>query len=59
MIHATITGLEKDEHTIEATTNNVVKRWICNGGDSLRLGFHSLWKGLLCRIPERQVLSGN
>jgi virginiamycin B lyase len=46
---------------VDATTNRVVKQWIGKGGDSLRVGFDSLWltdykKGLLSRIPEKQVL---
>ena len=49
---------------IDATTARVVKQWIGKGGDSLRFGFNSLWitdygKGLLCRIPESQLLSGD
>jgi hypothetical protein len=41
-----------------------LKQWIGKGGDSLRFGFASLWitdyrKGLLCRIPESQLLSGD
>jgi virginiamycin B lyase len=46
---------------LDATTNRVVKQWIGNGGDSLRIGFDSLWitdykKGLLLRIPIKEVL---
>lgn len=41
---------------VDPTTNRVVKQWIGKGGDSLRIGFNSLWitdykKGLLLRIP--------
>jgi len=49
---------------VEAATNRVVKQWIGKGGDSLRFGFDSLWitdykKGILCRIPESQLLNGD
>lgn len=49
---------------VEATTNRVLKQWIGKGGDSLRFGFSSVWitdykKGLLYRIPESQLLSGD
>jgi virginiamycin B lyase len=45
---------------IDAKTNRVAKQWVGKGGDSLRLGFDSLWitdykKGLLLRIPIEQV----
>jgi len=45
---------------IDAKTNRVAKQWVGNGGDSLRLGFDSLWitdykEGLLLRIPIEQV----
>jgi len=45
---------------IDAKTNRVVKQWIGEGGDSLRIGFGSVWitdykKGLLSRIPMEQV----
>ncbi len=45
---------------VDASTNRVVKQWIGKGGDSLRVGFDSLWitdykKGLLSRIPIEQV----
>jgi hypothetical protein len=45
---------------IEAKTNHVVKQWIGEGGDSLRIGFGSVWitdyeKGLLSRIPMEEV----
>lgn len=47
---------------VDATTNRVVKQWIGKGGDSLRIGFDSLWitdyqKGLLSRIAIQDVLS--
>ncbi|MFZ0859383.1 MAG: hypothetical protein WCA27_25700 [Candidatus Sulfotelmatobacter sp.] len=47
---------------IDETTNRVVKQWIGKGGDSLRVGFDSLWitdykKGLLSRIAIQEVLS--
>jgi hypothetical protein len=37
-----------------------VKQWIGEGGDSLRIGFGSVWitdykKGLLSRIPMEEV----
>ena len=46
---------------IDATTNKVVRQWAGEGGDSLRLGFGSIWitdykKGLLSRIPLPQLL---
>ena len=49
---------------IDATANKVVRQWVGKGGDSLRVGFGSIWitdykKGLLCRIPESQLLSGD
>jgi YVTN family beta-propeller protein len=45
---------------IDAKTNRVVKQWIGKGGDSLRIGFGSVWitdykKGLLSRIPIQEV----
>jgi len=45
---------------VEATTNRVVKQWVGEGGDSLRVGFDSLWitdykKGLLSRIPIEEL----
>jgi virginiamycin B lyase len=45
---------------VDVTTNRVVKQWIGKGGDSLRVGFDSLWitdykKGLLSRIPIGQL----
>ena len=45
---------------IDAETNRVVRQWIGRGGDSLRLGFGSLWitdykKGLLSRIPIEEL----
>jgi virginiamycin B lyase len=44
---------------IDATTNKVVRQWVGKGGDSLRLGFGSIWiteynKGSLSRIPIPQ-----
>jgi virginiamycin B lyase len=46
---------------IDATTNKVVRQWVGKGGDSLRLGFGSIWitdykQGLLSRIPIPQRL---
>lgn len=46
---------------IDARTNRVTRQWIGSGGDSLRIGFDSLWitdykKGLLSRIAVRDVL---
>jgi virginiamycin B lyase len=45
---------------IDAKTNTVVKQWIGKGGDSLRVGFGSLWltdykEGLLLRFPLEEV----
>jgi virginiamycin B lyase len=45
---------------IDTTTNKVVQQWVGKGGDSLRLGFGSIWitdytKGLLLRIPIPQL----
>jgi virginiamycin B lyase len=45
---------------IDAKTNRVVKQRIGEGGDSLRIGFGSVWitdykKGLLSRIPMEEV----
>ena len=45
---------------IDPKTNRVVRQWIGKGGDSLRLGFGSLWitdyqKGLLSRIPIEEL----
>ena len=45
---------------IDAVNNKVVRQWIGKGGDSLRVGFDSLWitdykKGLLSRIPLQQM----
>lgn len=47
---------------IDAHTNKVVRQWIGKGGDSLRIGFDSLWitdykKGLLLRFPIGQLLT--
>jgi virginiamycin B lyase len=46
---------------IDTTTNKVVRQWVGKGGDSLRLGFGSIWitdykQGLLSRIPIPQRL---
>jgi YVTN family beta-propeller protein len=46
---------------IDTTTNKAVRQWVGKGGDSLRLGFGSIWitdykKGLLSRIPIPQLL---
>jgi len=46
---------------IDATTNHVEKQWVGEGGDSLRIGYGSIWltdykKGLVSRIPTMQVL---
>ena len=45
---------------IDAKTDRVVRQWTGKGGDSLRMGFDSLWvtdykKGLLLRIPIEEV----
>jgi virginiamycin B lyase len=45
---------------IEARSNRVLKQWIGKGGDSLRVGFQSIWitdykKGLLLRTPIEEV----
>jgi streptogramin lyase len=45
---------------IDAMTDKVLKQWVGRGGDSLRIGFDSLWitdykKGLLLRIPIEGV----
>jgi len=47
---------------IDATPNKVVKQWVGKGGDSLRVGFGSIWitdynRGLLERIPIQQLLT--
>jgi virginiamycin B lyase len=47
---------------IDATPNKVVKQWVGKGGDSLRVGFGSIWitdykRGLLERIPTQQLLT--
>ncbi len=44
---------------IDAITNKVVRQWVGKGGDSLRMGFGSIWitdykQGLLLRIPIPQ-----
>jgi len=46
---------------IDAMTNQVVRQWVGKGGDSLRLGYDSIWltdykKGLLLRISIQQAL---
>ena len=45
---------------IDAETNRVVRQWIGKGGDSLRVGFDSLWitdyrRGLLLRIRIEEL----
>ena len=45
---------------IDAKTNTVVRQWIGKGGDSLRVGFGSLWitdykQGLLVRFPLEEL----
>ena len=47
---------------IDAAPNKVVKQWVGKGGDSLRVGFGSIWitdykRGLLERIPIQQLLT--
>jgi len=47
---------------IDANTNRVTRQWVGKGGDSLRLGFDSIWitdyrKGLLSRIPIQEALT--
>ena len=46
---------------VDASTNEVIRQWVGEGGDSLRCGFGSIWitdykKGLLSRIALQQVL---
>ena len=46
---------------IDAHTLKVSKQWVGPGGDSLRVGFDSIWitdykKGLLLRIPMAEIL---
>jgi virginiamycin B lyase len=46
---------------IDVATNKVVRQWVGKGGDSLRIGFGSVWitdykKGLLLRIPLPQLM---
>jgi streptogramin lyase len=46
---------------IDAKIDKVSKQWVGPGGDSLRLGFDSIWitdykKGLLLRIPIAEIL---
>jgi streptogramin lyase len=48
---------------VDAATNTVVKQWVGQGGDSLRIGFGGVWitdyrKGLISRIPMDE-LKGN
>ena len=48
--------------SVDAATNKVVRQWIGKGGDSLRVGFDSLWitdykRGLLSRIPIQEALT--
>jgi streptogramin lyase len=45
---------------VDAATNTVVKQWVGQGGDSLRVGFGSVWvtdyrKGLISRIPMDEL----
>ncbi len=45
---------------VEAATSAVVTQWVGQGGDSLRVGFDSLWitdyrKGLISRIPMDEL----
>jgi virginiamycin B lyase len=45
---------------IDMKTNTVVKQWIGSGGDSLRVGFDSLWitdyqRGLLVRFRLEEL----
>ncbi len=47
---------------IDATTNKVVRQWVGKGGDSLRVGFDSIWltdykKGLLSQIAIQELLT--
>lgn len=47
---------------IDAISNKAVKQWVGRGGDSLRVGFDSIWitdykRGLLERIPIQQLLT--
>ena len=46
---------------VDANTLEVSKQWVGPGGDSLRVGFDSIWitdykKGLLLRIPMEEIL---
>lgn len=45
---------------VDTTTNTVVKQWVGQGGDSLRIGFGSVWitdyrKGSISRIPMDEL----
>ena len=45
---------------IDARSNRILRQWTGPGGDSLRIGFHSIWitdyrNGLLLRIPLKQA----
>ncbi len=47
---------------IDAGTNTVVRQWVGRGGDSLRLGFGSLWltdykRGLLLRFAVQELMN--
>lgn len=47
---------------IDAKTNTVVKQWVGKSGDSLRVGFGSLWltdyrQGLLMRFPMEELVT--
>jgi virginiamycin B lyase len=47
---------------VNASTNKVIRQWVGEGGDSLRVGFDSIWitdykRGLLERIPIQQLLT--
>jgi YVTN family beta-propeller protein len=47
---------------VDASTNKVIRQWVGEGGDSLRVGFDSIWitdykRGLLERIPIQQLLT--
>ncbi len=46
---------------IDAGTNTVGRQWVGNGGDSLRIGYGSIWltdckKVLLLRVPVQELL---
>ena len=47
---------------VNASTNKVIRQWVGEGGDSLRVGFDSIWitdykRGLLERISIQQLLT--